>query len=611
MPNGYWGKILHVDLTEGKTWVEEPDEAFYRKNIGGRAFIAHYLLSEVPAGIDAFDPENRLVFAAGPITGTPVPGAGRHSVGAKSPLNNGFGESESGGFWGAELKKAGWDAIVISGKASRPTYLWINDQTVEVRDGSHLWGRLTDEVEERIREDHGDKWIRVAQCGIAGENLVRFACVVNDLNEVAGRTGLGAVMGSKNLKAIAVRGKRMVPLADNTAHKETAKWVSSTMDENHYNFHYFGTGAAMTGKEIEGHLIVHNFRDGQWGDVDRVHKVDAKTIAETYRVKMDGCYACSVRCKKRVKIDSAGVRPEFGGPEYETLGAIATNLEVDDLVQICKANQWLNLTGMDAISFGATLAWATECYELGLLTREDTGGIELTWGDGQLLNEMVMKVARRDKPLGDLLAEGSLRAARKVGRGTEQYSVHIKGVEIAMHDPRAMDRMRTNYPVTPTGGDHTGAAHHRTSNRNTVGVCQFLQYSEEQIVALLNGATGWDTTVAEMEEQSSRGLTMARLFNLREGIGRKDDVFPQRIHEPIRRGPLSNHVLTREQVARETEEYYCFHGWDRQEGIPLAETLDHHGLWGYAGFIRDKVQRGTGELPFAKAVAGVGERVEE
>jgi aldehyde:ferredoxin oxidoreductase len=604
---GYWRKILHVDLTDGTTRTEEPDEEFYRRHMGGRAFIAHYLLSETPAGLDALDAENRLVFAMGPLTGTPVPGAGRHSVGAKSPLTGAFGESEAGGFWGAELKKAGWDGIVVKGRAARPVYLWINDQTVEIRDASHLWGKLTDEVEERIREDHGDKWIRIAQCGIAGENLVRYACVVNDLNEVAGRTGLGAVMGSKNLKAIAVRGKRMVPMADNGAHKETAKWVTSTMDEVHFNFHHFGTGAALAGKQLEGHLIAFNFRDGQWDSVEQVQKIDAKTIAQTYRVKMDGCYACSVRCKKRVKIDAVGVKPEFGGPEYETIGAIGTNLGVDDLVLVCKANQWLNLVGMDSISFGCTLAWAIECAELGLLTSDEA---DLKWGDGELLNDMVLKVARREGKLASMLGEGALRAAREVGNDTERYVVHVKGLEMAMHDPRAMAHMRTNYPVTPTGGDHTGAAHHRTSNRNTVGLCQFLQYDEPRVVSLLNGATGWDTTVEELEAQSSRGLTMARLFNLREGFGRKDDDFPERIYQPIRKGPLSEKVLSRDQVAEETEQYYEKHGWDRQNGVPYAETLDHHGLWEYVGFLGDRVPRG-GRLEKTAATTTLKEHVEE
>src|SRR5438094_6685712 len=206
MPTGYWGKVLHVDLSSGKTWTEEPDEAFYRKNMGGRAFIAHYLLSETPAGIDAFDPENRLVFAMGPLTGTPVPGAGRHSVGAKSPLNNGFGESEAGGFWGAELKKAGYDALIVEGQATEPTWLWITSDGVEFRDARPLWGRTTGEGQTYVRDELGDQLVRIAQIGPAGENLVRYACVVNDLKDVAGRTGMGAVMGAKRLKAIAVRG---------------------------------------------------------------------------------------------------------------------------------------------------------------------------------------------------------------------------------------------------------------------------------------------------------------------------------------------------------------------------------------------------------------------
>ncbi|TAK20231.1 MAG: aldehyde ferredoxin oxidoreductase [Chloroflexota bacterium] len=610
MSTGYWRRILHVDLSQNRVWTEEPDDAFYRKHMGGRAMIAHYLLTETPSGIDAYDPANRLIFALGALTGTPVPGAGRHSVGAKSPMSGGFGESEAGGFWGAELKKAGWDGIVIKGKASKPVYLWINDQTVEIRDASHLWGKLTDDVESRIREDHGDKWIRIAQTGIAGENLVRYACVMNDLNEAAGRTGLGAVMGSKNLKAVAVRGKRMVPMADASTHKETAKWVSSTMDEVHYNFHHFGTGAALADKQLNGHLIAFNFRDGQWDSVEQVQKIDAKTIATTVREKMDGCYACSVRCKKRVRIDSAGVRPEFGGPEYETIGAIGTNVGVDDLIQVCKANQWLNLVGLDTISFGCTLAWAMECYELGLLTEADTGGLALKWGDGELLNDMVLKVARREG-FGDVLAEGALRASRKIGRDTEKYVVHVKGLEMAMHDPRAMAVMRLNYPVTPTGGDHTGGAHHRTSNRNTIGLCQFLQYDEEKVTRLLNGATGWDTTVAEIENQSSRGLTMARLYNLREGLSRQDDVFPPRIHEAIRKGPLSDHVLTREQVSQETEEYYQRHGWDRVNGIPLAETLERQGLRMYSGFLGDRVPTDDGRVAVGARGSRAPEHVEE
>src|SRR3954469_8825499 len=239
MLNGYWDRILHVDLTAGTTWEEHPGEAFWRRHLGGRSLIAHYLLKDVPPGADPLGPDNVLIFAAGVLTGIPFPGAGRHSVGAKSPMNNAFGESEAGGFWGAELRHAGWDGIVVHGRAEQPTYLWIKDDPVELRDAAHLWGQETGQVEDTLRAALGDRLVRIAQTGIAGEHLVKYALVVNDLNEVAGRTGLGAVMASKHLKAIAVRGTRKVPVADMQPMTRTSKWVSQTMDENHYNFHHY------------------------------------------------------------------------------------------------------------------------------------------------------------------------------------------------------------------------------------------------------------------------------------------------------------------------------------------------------------------------------------
>ncbi|MBA2448470.1 MAG: aldehyde ferredoxin oxidoreductase family protein [Chloroflexi bacterium] len=583
MANGYWDRILRVDLSTGKTWEDHPGDDFFRSHVGGRSFIAHYLLNEVPAEADPLGPDNRLIFMAGAVTGVPLPGAGRHSVGGRSPLTGGFGEAEAGGFWGAELKHAGYDGIIFQGRAERPVYLWIDEQTVELRDAEHLWGRQTGEVEASLREAHGDRLVRVCQIGPAGENLVKYACVVNDLNEVAGRTGLGAVMGSKNLKAIAVRGKKQVPMADPARIKEVAMWVARTMDENHYNFHHYGTGAAMVGKHLEGHLPVRNWQEGT---METVNLIDAQALKAQYIEKMDGCYACSVRCKKRAHVEAmeAGgveVLPKYGGAEYETLGAVGTNLGIDNLVELCKANQALNWWGMDSVSTGATIAWAMECYQRGILTEEDTGGLALEWGDGELLNQLIDLIAKREG-IGDLLAEGALRAARKLGRDSEQYVVHVKGLEIAMHDPRAMEHMKTNYPVNPTGGDHTGGAHPRTSIRNTIGVCQFLQYDEPTTLDILNAVTGWGMTEAELDEVYHRGVTMARLFNLRCGFGRDDDKLPPRFHEPLKQGPFANHPLTREEVARVVEEYYETQGWDRATGAPTAETLDRLKLREYA-----------------------------
>jgi aldehyde:ferredoxin oxidoreductase len=533
-------------------------------------------------------------------------------VGAKSPLTGGFGEAEAGGFWGAELRHAGWDGIVVHGRAERPTYLWIKDDVVELRDAAHLWGQETGQVEDALRAEIGDRLLRVAQTGIAGENLVRSALVVNDLNEVAGRTGLGAVMGAKRLKAIAVRGSQKVPVADNTPIKQTAKWVIDTMEEQHYNFHHFGTGITMVGKQLDGHLIVRNFQDGQW-EMDAVKAIDAGAIAEQFREKMDGCYACSVRCKKRVRNEAMGVVPRFGGPEYETLGAVGTNLTVDNLPILLLINQRLNEVGIDSVSFGATVAWAMECYERGLLTDADTGGLPLRWGDGETVLKLIELVARREQPLGDLLADGALAAARRLGRDSEQYVVHVKGLEVAMHDPRAMPNMFENYPITPTGGDHTGAGRHRTSLRNTTGICMFLAYDEPRVVDLVRGVTGWDVDEQELRAVVSRGLSMARLFNLREGITAADDKLPKRLHEPLLKGPLSDKRLAEEDVQAMVAAYYQEQGWQVGSGAPLGGTLQALEIADYAQFAPGIVpsDAGPSRLPPAVEGASSGARQDE
>src|SRR5215831_12783993 len=451
----YWNKILHVNLSDRTTWIEEPGDAFFRRYAGGRGLIAHYLLKYVPKGADPLGPDNILVIAPGVLTGAPVPGAGRHSVGAKSPLTGGFGESESGGYWGAELKRAGWDAIVFHGVSPTPVYLWINQGTVEFRDAAHLWGKITGEVEDAILAELGDPLIRIAQIGPAGENLVRFACIANELNEVAGRTGMGAVMGSKRLKAIAVRGKTPVKIADQRGLLAMAKWVSGTMDEKHRAFHEFGTGAAMQGKSLEGGMPVLNYR---LGAADTIAKVDAIAVRDEVRVKMGACYACSVRCKKvvhieereeaaraaaetvykgraRVAVDPLGryrVDPRYGGPEYESLAALGVNLGLDDLIAVCKSNEMCNYLGMDTISLGATLAWAMECFEKGLLTLEDPGRGPLRFHDADGVIKLVEMIAYR-RGIGDLLAEGSRSAARRLGRGSEAFLTTVKGMEMAMH----------------------------------------------------------------------------------------------------------------------------------------------------------------------------------
>ncbi|MBE0609868.1 MAG: aldehyde ferredoxin oxidoreductase family protein [Dehalococcoidia bacterium] len=588
---GYWNKILHVDLTAGTTSVEEPGDAFYRSYGGGRGFIGHYLLKHVPQGADPLGPNNVLVFAPGVLTGAPVPGAGRHSVGAKSPLSGGFGEAEAGGFWGSELKRAGWDAIVVHGASASPVYLWINEDTVEIRDASHLWGKVTGDVEEAIHAELGDPRIRVAQIGPAGENLVRFANVANDLNEFAGRSGMGAVMGSKKLKAIAVRGKTPVRIADQPALLAISKWVSSTVDQVHRGFHEYGTGGAMQGKSLDGGIPTLNYRLGTFEGTD---KVDAIAIKEEVRIDMGACFACSVRCKKVVQIEmreeDAGVTrkgvkvavdpkhryrvdPKYGGPEYESLASLGTNLGVDDIVAVCKSNEICNMMGMDTISAGSTVAWAMEAYEKGVLTPEDTDGVKLEFRDGDAVVQMLQMIARREG-IGDLLAEGSQRAAAKIGQGSEDYLTTVKGMEMAMHDPRHMAGMRASYLLAPTGGDHMRQTGDKNGLRNQVGMCHFLAYDDDQTAQILNAVTGWGVDAAEMVATAHRGLTLARLFNMREGMTRADDRLPKRFSEDLPK----HKGLAAEDLEKIVTDYYVEQGWDPATGAPTRETVRALGI---------------------------------
>jgi aldehyde:ferredoxin oxidoreductase len=598
MAPGFHNKILHVDLTDRSWTIEEPGEAWFRRYGGGRSMIAQNLLKHVPAGADPFGPENVVVFAPGVVSGAPVPGAGRHSVGALSPLTGGFGEAEAGGFWGAELKRAGWDGIVVHGASDTPVYLWIKDDQVEIRDASPYWGKVTGDVEDGIREELDDKFIRVAQCGPAGENLVRYACVINDLHEAAGRTGLGAVMGSKKLKAVAVRGKTPVEIADPASLKGLAKWVATTLDQNHRGFTEYGTGAAMQGKSLEGGLPTNNYKLGAMATVGQV---DAVAVANEVRIAMESCFACSVRCKKVVQVEqheeNAGVTkkgqpiafdpegrwsidPRYGGPEYESLAALGPTVGVDDLIAVLKSNELANQYGMDTISLGTTIGWAMEAFAEGVLTGSLTGGVELNFGDGETLVRLVEMIAHREG-VGDLLAEGSVRAADQIGGGQE-FLTAVKGMELAMHDPRHMERMRVSYLLAPTGGDHMSQTGNKNGLRNQVGLCHFLGYDDDQSLELMRAVTGWDLTAEELVEIAHRGLTLARLFNLRQGFTRADDTLPPRFREAVQPPEGSNTPvlpgITQDQIDEIVTSYYLEQGWDSESGVPTEATLAELGI---------------------------------
>ena len=613
VPGGYSGKILRVNLSNKTTTIEEPDEKFYRKYIGGAGFTSYYLLNELQPGIDPLGPDNKLIFALGPLTGYALPGSGRNAVGAKSPLTGGIAKSEVGGFWGAELKRAGFDAIIIEGKAEKPVYINISDGEVSIRDASSIWGKNTLETEQFIKEELGDKLIRIASIGPGGEQLVRYACIMNGLWSAAGRGGLGAVMGSKNLKALAVRGHRLPEIKDRERLTELREWVLANMALV-ASFHELGTGAAMHGFMTAGNLPVRNFRDGLFPEVT---KIDPAAVRDTIRVKMDACFGCPVRCKKMVEVkEPYSVDPAYGGPEYETLASLGSNCGIDDLKAIAKGNELCAAYSLDTISTGAVISFAMECFENGLISIKDTDGIELKFGNAKAMLETIELIAHR-KGIGNILAEGTLRAAKEIGKGAIQYAMQVKGLEPGMHEPRAKPGLGLGFMVNPHGADHCCNLHDDrylndiqlgemkgmgieetvplyTMNPGKVAlfqlvqlkriifdsvvICQFLPYSFEHVASATAAVTGWDTGVNEQLKVAERILTMQRLFNIREGFTDKDDILPDRFFSPKTDGELSDKPLNRTQMEKAKRYYYVLMGWNAETGIPIPEKLEELGI---------------------------------
>jgi aldehyde:ferredoxin oxidoreductase len=639
--NGYTGKILRVDLTTGTTSIDEHDDAFYRKYMGGRALVAYYLLKETKPGTDPLGPDNLAIFAPGVVTGTNVSGNGRNGVGALSPLTGGFGNAEAGGYWGAELKRAGWDAIVVKGKSPKPVYVAINERNVEFRDASHLWGKTVGETEDLMRDELGDQLVRTCLIGPAGENLVRYACVINDRSRFAGRTGIGAVMGSKNLKGITVRaGRGSLPVSDPGAIKGVQKWLTENLNLVHH-FYDVGTAGGLKGLSMAGGLPTFNFQEGSFAGDD---KITGTTMRDTILVKRDTCYACAVRCKRVVEVkEPIEVDRRYGGPEYESLSALGNNNGVDDLIKLAKASEQCAALGLDSISAGMAIGWALEAAQEGKLTEAETGGIKLEWGNGDLVLRLLDDIAHRRGPLGDLLAEGTARASRKVGRGTEEFTLVVKGQEFPMHEPRIKHALGVGYALSPTGADHmhnmhdTGflkegrghevlrdawgieakpvEAHGLDDNKmemwfyfahwrhflDAVGMCHFLPYTPEHLVTLVNGATGWDTTKQELLEAGVRAATMARAVNLREGYDHAADVLPKRLYGGFRNNnSATGKPLDPAEVEDAILRVFNRAGWDEQ-GRPTRQTLEKLGIsWVHEAMQPSETSAGSKkELVFA------------
>ncbi len=608
--NGYTGKILKVNLTQGTLDIEEPDELFYRRYIGGAGFVAYYLLKEVPKHADPLGPENVLIFAGGTITGVPIAGAGRSVVGGKSPLTGGYGEADVGGFFGAEMRRAGFDAVIVYGQSETPVYLWLHEGEAELRPADHLWGMTTAECQAAVREELDEKSARCALIGPAGENLVRFACVINDLKHAAGRTGMGAVMGSKKLKCVVARGKTAVPIADDAAFKELVKYMRDTWKERAWGMHELGTPGGLTGLHARGVLPTRNFQDGQF---DGAENIGGEAMRDTILIERGGCFACPIRCKRVVQVEDEDyqVDPAYGGPEYETLGAFGSNCGVDDLRAVSKANEICNAYSLDTISTGMAVSFAMECFEKGLLTLEHTGGLDLHFGNGEAMVALTLQIAKREG-LGDLLAEGTDRAAVKIGNGAQDFAINVKGQPFPMHECRARHGQALGYAVSPTGADHMhniwdeGLAHEplgagwlsmavyesvpatelnadkvwaytvNTNLRwlsNMVSVCMFVPWNTDQIVQLVRAITGWKTNLWELLKAAERSVTMMRAFNLREGLSRDDDTLPARMGESHVTNSVSEVPIDFEVLEEAVGTFYAMMGWHPETGVPTQAKL--------------------------------------
>jgi aldehyde:ferredoxin oxidoreductase len=619
MQGAYNGKLLRVDLTNGTTTPEEVPDLTYRMYLGGAAMAAYLLNRELKPGMDPLGPDNVLVFATSPANGAPISGSTRFSAAAKSPLTGGYGEAEAGGWWGPELKLAGFDAIIVTGQSSTPVYLWITDSRAELRDAARLWGKISGDVQDRLKEET-DRRARVLQCGIAGENGVRFANIVNELKHFNGRCGLGAVMGSKRLRAIAVRGSGKLEAKDPTAMAALLKWFRETYDRNTDMMHKLGTPRNVRSLNADGILPTRNFQRGQF---EQAEAISGERLKETILEDEGTCFACAVACKRDVQVPELGVISRYGGPEYETIGSSGSLCGVGDLKVIAKFNQLCAEHVMDTISAGVTIAFAMECFENGLITSQETDGLDLRFGRADAMLALTEKIARREG-FGAVLADGVRRAAQRIGKGADRFAMHVKGQEIPLHEPRGKQSLALAYATAPGGADHGRHPHdpayeglhpkgghaleplglceplkrldlsHRkvrayyyATNWNimmsSAGMC-ILAVSPANIINptrvtdLIQALTGWDTSLWELMKVGERGKALARVFNCREGISPKDEVLPARFHEAFTDGPLKGVRVDPEAFAKARRLYYQMEGWDPETGWPTYARLAELGI---------------------------------
>jgi len=622
---GYWNRILRVNLTDGSHRIEELDDGFMRTYLGGRSLGLFFLLKETAPNIDPLSPENLLILANGALTGAPGPAIPRFTAVAKSPLTGGLAASEAGGFWGPELKFAGFDALIVEGRSESPVYLWVTNDTVEIRSADSIWGMGAKPAQESIREEVGEKRARVLIIGQAGENLVRYANLGNDLGHFNGRNGLGAVMGSKNLKAVAVKGSKKLPIVDPDTLKSISKEFAKTFKDNPIGNSLFeyGTTIGVNAMMAGGALPTNNWDKGI---LEGGENLFCNKYNEEILIDRKGCFACPIRCKRVVAVTKGDITvdPDYGGPEYETLAALGSNVGVNDLVTVAKANELANHYGMDSISLGMAISFAVKCFEEELLTVLDTGGMELSFGNGEMLLKLIEMTAHR-KDFGDVLAEGQALMAKKIGKGSEKYTIVVKGQEVPMHDIRTKTGVGLGYVVSDIGADHLVAPHDsffttedtwsfgearklglttavdafeltEQKAKNFVIISRYARMLDiiggcffgfaprgpmpvDTMLAMIRAITGWDVTIDELLQAGDRGIVLSRIYNFREGFSKDDDQLPDKYTENMVEGPFEGTLaINREEFYRYRDHYYRLMGWNTENAYPTSQHIRELGL---------------------------------
>jgi aldehyde:ferredoxin oxidoreductase len=607
--HGYLGRILKVGLSKGEIAEEDLNADHARMFIGGSGLAARYIYDLTNSNTDPLGPENPLVFMAGPLVGTRAPSCGRYVICARSPHTGLWGESNVGGFLGPHLRLAGYDGIVISGQASDPVYLFIRDGDVELREASHLWGLDSYRTQATIKEELGNPALRVACIGPAGEGLVKYASVMADQGRAAGRSGMGAVMGSKKLKAVACRGTGMVPLADREAFDEIARQTLAYVKEDVSTqvFNQTGTSGSANLCSILGNMPNKYFMQGTFDEVDNI---SGSTMAETILVGTSGCFGCVVQCGREIHITEGPHQlGPTDGPEYESVGALGSLLLIDDLAAVSHMNHLCNCQGLDTISTGVTLGLVHYLYDEGVIRDDELGGLAPRWGDPEPAIKLIEMIAKREG-LGDLLAEGSLAVARQYGM--EEVAAQVQGLEVPMHDPRASSGVTLSYLTSPRGACHNKSDAYlleigRTMEDIGIGLvdrfaeegkapwvvrhqnwrstgdalisCLIVNFPVQALAGMLAAATGWDVSLDSLLKSGERIFNLKRLLNLRWGLKPENEKLPEILMKPLMEGGTEGYVP---DVDRLLTDYYEARQWDRESGRPSREKLEELELGDFA-----------------------------